>query len=70
MAWPELPDPDKPALTPREEKRWNGLNEKSRQDVEYVRNFNKRGKDSDLEITDEGYPTGDFWGAESRGVFD
>ena len=70
MAWPELPDPEKPILTPREEQRWSALSEKSKQDIEHMRNFNKRHKEGELGIDETGYPTGDFFASSTRGVFD
>lgn len=64
MAWPELPDVDKPQLTPREERRWNALDEKSRQEIEWMREFNKRDQKKDLSEDDPTYPFGEFWQPE------
>jgi terminase large subunit-like protein len=61
MAFPELPDTEKAKLTPREELRWNSLNENSRHDIENLRAFNKKGGDKDLAETDKNYPVGEFW---------
>jgi hypothetical protein len=61
MAFPELPDPDKPVLSPREEQRWKSLSEKSRQDIENIRAFNKKSGDKDLAESDPNYPVGEFF---------
>lgn len=71
MAWPELPDVDKPTLTPREEKRWNALSEKSRQDIEHMRAFNKKSKAGELGEDEAGWPTGEFFGeTETSSIFE
>ena len=71
MAWPELPDVDKPTLTPREEQRWNALSEKSRQDIAHMRAFNKKSKAGELGDDEAGWPTGEFFGAtETSSIFE
>ena len=71
MAWPELPDVDKVILTPAAEKRWNALNEKSRQDIEHMRAFNKKSKAGDLGEDEAGWPTGEFFGeTETSSIFE
>lgn len=42
MAFPELPDPDKPEMSDREQKRWSSLDERSRMEIERMREYNKR----------------------------
>ncbi len=64
MAWPELPDPDKPQLTPREEQRWAALNEKARQDVAAVRAYNKKHQATTLGEEEPGYPIGEFFNSQ------
>lgn len=66
MAWPELPDPDQPILTPREEARWNALDERSREDVENWRAFNKRHTEKDLPEGDANYPIGEFFNTDEN----
>jgi hypothetical protein len=61
MAWPELPDPDKPVLTPREEARWNALDDRSKQSIEAQRAFNKRETSKDIGADDPNQ-IGEFWG--------
>jgi phage terminase large subunit len=61
MAWPELPDPDKPVLTPREEARWNALDDRSKQSIEAQRAFNKREAGKDIG-PDDPNQIGEFWG--------
>lgn len=61
MAWPELPDPDKPILTPREEARWNAMPEAVREQVEHQRAYNKRQTEKDIG-EDDPNQAGEFWG--------
>jgi phage terminase large subunit len=68
MAFPELPDPDKVKLSDREESRWNRLDERSRMDIERMREFSKRGKDNDLAEDHPAYPVGEFFNAFDDGV--
>jgi hypothetical protein len=74
MAWPELPDPDRPSMTDEQAKRWNALSEKSRRDIERSREFRKnlRGEDNVLQPTDDGYPMGEFtgpdWGTDDMSI--
>jgi hypothetical protein len=42
MAFPELPEPNRPQMTDREQRRWDAMDERTRQDVERVREFSKR----------------------------
>jgi phage terminase large subunit len=61
MAWPELPDPDKPVLTPREEARWNALDDRSKQNIQQQRDFAKREANKDVGADDPNQ-IGEFWG--------
>ena len=62
MAFPELPDPDKPQLSDREQARWNALDERSRYEIERVREFNKQ-QAGDTEFDEKTHgPIGEFWG--------
>lgn len=64
MAWPELPNPDKVVQTPREERRWNALDERSKYEIERMREFRKRDTQKDLNVEEEGYPMGSFYGSD------
>lgn len=64
MAWPELPERAAKPMTDREANRWNSLDDRSRYDIEMMREFNKRQRDKDLGIEEEGYPLGNFFGSE------
>jgi hypothetical protein len=62
MAWPELPKlPDAP-MTEREKRRWDALDERSRLDIERIREYNRGAIEKHLRETDKNYPIGDFWG--------
>lgn len=65
MAWPELPQVSLVSMTEREQARWSNLDERSRQDVERVREFAKQEKRKDLEPGDTNYPAGEFFAAEA-----
>jgi terminase large subunit-like protein len=72
MAWPELPDPDKPAMSEEQAKRWNALNEKAKRDIERSRDFrkNRDGEAAILQPGDDGYPMGELtmvsdWGNDN-----
>ena len=69
MAWPELPEPVERAMTDRQQDRWDRLDEKSRQDIAHMREFHSRDdKDrNSLELGDENYPTGSFFGDSEGG---
>lgn len=70
MAFPELPDPDKVVLTDREQKRWDGFDERTRQEVERVREFNRRNdKGKELSEDEPGYPIGEFFSSMTESVF-
>lgn len=60
MAWPELPEAAA-QLSTREVSRWQHLDERSRYDIENMREFNKRDAAKDLEETDPSYPLGEFF---------
>jgi phage terminase large subunit len=66
MAWPALPDADRPAMTPQEEQRWNALDDRSRADIERLREFNKRNTDQDLQPEESGFPIGSFFSPLSQ----
>jgi hypothetical protein len=66
MAWPELPDPDKPVMTPREEARWNAMDDRTRLDMERLRAYNSKQTDKDLAEDDASYPLGDFFNSKDE----
>ena len=69
MAWPVLPNPELPTMTKAQESRWNALDERSRMDIERMREFEKSQKQGEhLELADPMYPLGDFFQGESVGV--
>ncbi len=66
MAWPELPEAKAPVMSDREQKRWDALDEKTRQDILAMRAYEKRETDRNLSEKDEHYPMGDFFGNQDR----
>lgn len=61
MAFPELPDPDLQPLSDREQKRWNRLDERSRHEIERMREFNKKNNKTDEYSEAEFGPVGEFF---------
>jgi hypothetical protein len=61
MAWPHLPDLEKPLLSDSEQARWDALPENSRLEITRWGEFNKRNTDADLKPEEENYPLGDFF---------
>jgi hypothetical protein len=61
MAWPELPKSDLILLSPDAQSRWDAMSEKTKRELEVVREYNKRQTQADLATTEAGYPTGDFF---------
>lgn len=71
MAWPELPKAIMQSMTKAEAERWNALDDKSKVDIERVREFNKRELGKDMQPAEEGFPLGNFFGTSAvRGLFD
>lgn len=66
MAWPELPDPDKPAMTDAEAARWAGFDDKTRYELEMLKRMHaaKSGTGVDLQPTEENYPVGNVFQQE------
>lgn len=71
MAWPELPDPDKPIMTDRQAARWNALDERTKMEIEQMREYEKAqsGEDRNLPEDDAAYPIGEFFG-HAEGAFE
>ena len=63
MAWPELPDPDKPELSEAEQNRWDAFDEKTRRDIEEMKRITdrKRSKSTELQPHEDGYPGGNVF---------
>ena len=61
MAWPELPKADRPTLSDREQRRWDAMDDRTRLEVERMREYSKRSKESELEPTHKDYPLGDMY---------
>lgn len=67
MLWPSLPDVQQAAMTDAERDRWEKLDDRSKHDIERMREYNKRNDTSDLTPVDDGYPIGDFFGSTTGG---
>ncbi len=65
LAWPELPKIPNPTMTERERKRWEALDESSRQDIERLKAYAADSATADLDEHDPSYPVGDFFGSGS-----
>lgn len=63
MAWPELPDPDKPELSRAEQDRLDAFDPKTRRELEQLAEMCKRktNKSLDLQPDEEGYPEGNIY---------
>ena len=61
MAWPELPEPEAPVRTKKEQDRWDAMSDETRADVERVIEYDKRGDSKDLEPEHDLYPMGGFF---------
>jgi hypothetical protein len=64
MGWPELPKTDGPAMTAREQSRWDAMDDRTRLDIERVREFNKQSAENDLKPGETGFPLGGFFGTQ------
>ena len=65
MAWPSLPEAKHPEMTEKQLLRWDQLDERTRMEIERVRDYNKASAQeaSELEEGHPGFPLGDFFGA-------
>jgi hypothetical protein len=61
MAWPILPEPKKAIMTDAQQARWDALDDRSKQDIELMREFTKREKEKDLNEESDLYPLGSFF---------
>ena len=69
MAWPELPKDMTVRLSPDEQNRWDSFDDKTRADIEAARAFHKQAKAVDLEVGEEMYPSGGFFGSYENAQF-
>lgn len=58
MGYPTLPDEKIAVMTDADKHRWNTLDERSRVEIERMREFNMRQQNNDLSTEEEGYPYG------------
>lgn len=65
MAFPELPEPAVAPLTPREQKRWDALDDMSKFHIEQMREWEKRQEQQNLTPEEQGYPLGGFFHEDS-----
>lgn len=63
LAWPELPKLAEAGMSERERKRWESLDESSRQDIERQRAYASQIAGKDLDENDPTFPVGDFFGS-------
>ena len=73
MAWPELPRAEKTELSEREQKRWDSYDDRTKLDVQRLREFNKQELvKHNLEPGEPNYPLGNFFGGggHSEGLFE
>lgn len=69
MAWPDLPKVEAATMSEREQRRWGALDDRSKLDIERIREFTKREIDKNaLKTSDKNYPTGDFFGGDMGGT--
>lgn len=61
MAWPELPNEDQPERTDEEQARWDAFSDKTRADLERMKEYRKDHNRVVLTPEDLDYPHGDFW---------
>lgn len=64
MSFPQLPDNSVSLMSDEEKRRWNALDDRSRFEIERMREYNKSQltERRDLQPMEEGYPVGDFFG--------
>jgi hypothetical protein len=61
MAWPELPKTEKITMSDGERARWSAFDEKTRMEIERVREYNSRPTAEELQPLEDGYPLGEFF---------
>lgn len=66
MAWPHLPDLEKPARTEKEQSRWDLLDESTQLDIERMQDYHKQERRGEMKDTEALYPMGEMYnGAQS-----
>ncbi len=68
LAWPELPKVASPGMSEREQRRWDALDEGSRQDIERLREYEGQVKSREVGEDDPAFPVGDFFGPSNVGA--
>ena len=66
LAWPELPKVTPATMTERERKRWEGMDDRTRQDIQRVKDYESEALRRDLGEDDPSFPVGDFFGSRSK----
>lgn len=63
MAWPEIPDPETPAMTDAEQTRWDAFSDKTKWELERLKELKKarEGKGVELQPGEDQYPTGNIY---------
>lgn len=62
MAWPELPEAKMPERTESEQKRWEAFDEKTRQDLDRMKDYEQREREKDINPDHPLAPIGEFFG--------
>ncbi len=61
MAWPELPEADRPIISDAQAARLSAFDDRTRLDLERLAEYAKQQKGETLSEEEEGYPLGDFF---------
>lgn len=61
MGFPELPKVPDANMTDEQKRRWEAFDDKTRNEIVHVREFNKKSTTDDLQPMEEGYPLGSFY---------
>jgi len=65
LAWPDLPKPIPAGMTDRERKRWDALDERSRQDIERVREYETQAMGRGIDVDDPEFAV-EFFGTHDK----
>ena len=71
MAWPELPDAERPTMTDAEQARWDAFDDKTRYELTKLKEFReaRNGTRVDLQPGDDQYPTGNVFQHDVEDMF-
>lgn len=65
MAWPSLPELKEPEMTEVEQQRWDAFDDRTKLEIQRVREYNKRSSEEEsMQADHPGYPIGDFFGSD------